>query len=211
MKPLVIIKSCHRHYLRRCAIRDTWLPGLTWDRMFALGVKPANVGSVVGEANCLRFDVSDDFKDIAPKLAAALDWGLINGFGPFFICDDDTYVVPARLESLPSEGGFDYLGWYRADGGTPYPLPYIQGAGYFLSRLAARVVLVSKEMIDGVPDDVAVGRACYRDNRVNWTHDVRFHPGPVPELAPERITTHKCLPDDMRRIHAQYLSGHYAE
>lgn len=180
----------------------TWLPGLQWDRMFALGEQPPGIGSVVGEANVIRFPVSDEFKNIAPKVRAALSWGLANNYGPFFIVDDDTYVIPERL-AVPSEGKFDYLGWYRADGGYGYPLPYIQGSGQWLSRKAAEIVATSPEMVDGVPDDVAVGRALH--GRVLLAHDSRFHPGPVPELLNHTITTHKCLPETMHTIHKQYL------
>lgn len=177
--------------------------------MFAVGDKPPGIGSVVGEANVVRFPVSDDFKDIAPKVRAALAWGLEHDYSSFFVMDDDTYLIPGRLYPVPDEEPFDYLGWYRPNGGAGFDLPYIQGSAYLLSQKAAEFVVAAQEtMKNGTPDDVAVGRALH--GKVDFTHDSRFHPGPVPELAPHRITTHKALPLDMRRIHAQYLSGRYA-
>lgn len=191
----------------------TWLPNLKLDRMFVLGEKPPTIGSFVNEPNVLRFPVSDLFCDIAPKVRAALEWGLKNKFGPFFICDDDTYVIPERLEGVPDEVPFDYLGWFRPDGGIGYPLPYIQGSAYWLSQQAAELAVASPEMArNGIPDDVAMGRALF--GAVEFTHDSRFHPGPVSQLEPYRITTHKCLPlgtPTMYTIHAEYLSGRYAQ
>jgi hypothetical protein len=51
-------------------------------------------------------------------------------------------------------------------------------------------------------DDGAVGQALHR--KVPFTHDDRYQPGPVwidPASDPDLITTHKCLPDVMRRLH----------
>lgn len=207
MRPLVIIKSCHRHGDRRAAVCGTWLRDLKWDRMFAVGNLPPGAGKF-HEANTLVFPVSDEFKNIAPKVAAALAWGIKHNFSPFFICDDDTYVVPSRLIAWPSTCGepADYRGWFRPDGGHGYPLPYIQGSAFWLSRKAAELVASSPEMVDGVPDDVAVGRALWE--KVAFTHDPAFHPGPLPELTSERITTHKCLPETMRAIHGALQHSH---
>lgn len=202
MRTLTIIKSCHRHADRRLAVTATWLPQLRWDRIFALGVPPTGVQDTLRVTpNAIQFPVSDSFKNIAPKVQAALTWGLKHGYERFFICDDDTYVVPDRLTEYECHA--DYAGKYRPDGGYGYPKPYIQGSAFFLSQRAAELVAVSPEMRNDVPDDIAVGRAL-DESVVLWYPDARFHPGPVPEFTwGQQITTHKCLPDDMRRIHAQ--------
>jgi hypothetical protein len=205
MKPLVIIKSCHKHSARRGAVRATWLPALTWDRMFVLGQQPPGVGRWVNEPYAMLFPVSDEFPNIAPKVHAALKWGLGYQYDTFFICDDDSYVIPKLLERVPDEEPFDYVGWFRPDGGAAYPLPYIQASGMFLSQRAAEIVVASSEMVDGIPDDIAVGRALYE--KVAFTHDSRFHPGPVPHLFERTIKTHKALPDTMRLLHEEYLKG----
>lgn len=199
MKPFVIIKSCHLHGARRRAVRATWLNTLTLDYRFVVGNGPP-----LAETDVLQCYKSDAFKNIAPKLRVALACGLTSGHDQFFVCDDDTYVIPARLESFLEECSADYVGCYRHNGGHGFPLPYIQASGMVLSKRAAELVVDHETcMVEGVPDDIAVGRSLY--GHLDFTDCARFHPGPVPELVPGRITTHKCLPADMYRIHEQYL------
>jgi hypothetical protein len=155
----------------------------------------------------LWFNLSDKFTDIAPKVAAGCRWALDHGFEKIFICDDDTYVVPQRLlEAVPNA---DYVGWFRPDGGDPYPLPYIQGSAFWLSSKAAKIVAYSREMKNGVPDDVAVGRALY--GHVGFYHDGRYEPGPLyyqryPRRSNNVITTHKCIGPDMFEMHKFWMA-----
>jgi hypothetical protein len=211
MNTLVIIKSAHRYADRRQLIRDTWLKGLPWDYFFALGIKLEGPELQQDEQ---VFPVSDAFQNIAPKLKAALELGLVKEklYDQFFIVDDDTFVATSRLESEPvlaeiCSEEYDYRGWYRDNGGHGYPLPYIQGSAYFLSRKAAEIVVASKEMVNAIPDDVAVGRALY--GKVKFTNDNKFWPGPncweqYPSSENGLISTHKCLTSDMKKLYEMW-------
>ncbi len=203
MRPLVLIKSCHRHGLRRGAVRATWLPSLEWDYHFVMGTPPPGTGRWVNEPNVLHFEAPDDFKNIAPKLQQGFRWGLENGYDLFFVCDDDTYVVVPNLVNAVLEFHWDYQGWVRPNGGVPYPLPYIQASGMLLSKRAAEFVATSNEMVNGVPEYVTVGRALC--GKVPFTHDSRFDPGPVAHLFPYTVSTHKCLPETMHLIHREFV------
>jgi hypothetical protein len=208
MNPLVLIKSAHRYESRRQALRDTWLKDLSWDYKFILGQKSGGYESQKDE---LVFSVSDAFQNIAPKLQVALQFGLgiEENYGLFLIVDDDTYVAANRLASEISlaeifSENYDYRGWYRDNGGYAYPFPYIQGSAYFLSRKAAEIVIASKEMVNAVPDDVAVGHALR--GKVKFENDNHFWPGPncweqYPSSENGLISTHKCLVSDMHKMH----------
>jgi hypothetical protein len=201
-RPLVIIKSCHKYADRRHACRETWLTKLTCPYFFVVG----DGGGA--EQDSIKFDVSDAFQNIAPKLQMAIALGVHRGHTHIFICDDDTFVVPDRLLSCgfvdfrvghSAYTGFVRPTWFYA--GREHNMPYLQGSAYWLSRDAAIAVSKSKEMINGIIDDGAVGLALH--GKFPLTHDHRYWPGPGCEEHPLRnndmITTHKCLPAMMRQ------------
>ena len=200
---VVVIKSCHKHAERRKAVSETWLPGLDWAaHTFLIGNPCTGAANQQGVWPC---PVSDDFKDIAPKIKHAAVLALEGGYDYMFVCDDDTYVRTTRLFAAWKNvqiHGQDYVGHMRTDGlGYNQGIPYAQGAAYFLSARAMEYVATSKEMVPGIIDDGAVGRAL--DGQVPFTHDRRYMPGPVPNLLvnPDWISVHKCLPNVMQQVH----------
>jgi len=100
----------------------------------------------------------------------------------------------------------DYVGYLRvAPLGYNNEIPYAQGSAYWLSREAARLVAKSPLMKNGIIDDGAVGQALY--GTVPFVHDDRYQPGPMPfarypQKSNNIITAHKCLPEEMKRMHA---------
>lgn len=196
LKVKVAIKSCHAHPDRRQAQRETWLPELDTDFFFVIGGAPTT------EEDVLYCQVPDTFSSIAPKIWAACTYALEEGVTNLFVCDDDTYVRPDRLLASDFEKG-DYIGFVRTDG-----VPYMQGSAYWLSERAMEHVVLHKELMrPGVIDDGAVGQ-CLVD-RVQFVHDWCYQPGPNglenPPLPQNNIiTTHKCLPDTMRHVHAPW-------
>ena len=198
MRALTVIKSCQRYIARRQAVRETWLPLLDWtEHLFVIG-GPGNVR----EDDVLHLpNHADDFPNIAPKVAMACRWAVGRGYDYVFVCDDDTYVRPLRLESAVPVGS-DYVGYLRD--GAGFGTPYIQGSAYWLSRRAAEIVAYSTYMVNGVIDDGAVGQALL--GQVHFVHDDRYEPGPIwnqryPRRDNDLVTTHKCLPGDMRAVH----------
>lgn len=147
--------------------------------------------------------VSDDFKDIAPKVRIACRYALDTNVEHMLVCDDDTYARPERL----IKSGFekhDYVGFMRTSG-LDYNrgVPYAQGSAFWLSARAMERIVTSTVMVPGIIDDGAVGQALV--DKVPFVHDHRYWPGPNAEIVPDKnnnvITTHKCLPDVMRRMH----------
>jgi len=133
-----------------------------------------------------------------------------HGYDWTFICDDDTYLVPLRLEAAVPDEGIDCFGWRRENGGAVYPDPYPQGSAYWLSKRASAYVSASGHMVYGIPDDVAVGRAL-KAAGMAILDDHRYFPGPiaissVPRLDNDIISTHKCLPEEMHRIHDNWIA-----
>jgi len=200
-KPLICIKSCHRHHARRVAQQETWLPGLDWaDYIWVIG-EPRVV--IVDTLSCL---VDDGFANIAPKVWCACAHALDHNITQMFVCDDDTYVMPGRLYKA-SKKYQEYAGFMRTSG-LFYndDKPYAQGSGYWIGERSMEHVVRAGEtiMVNGCIDDGAVGRALH--GKVPFVHDDRYQPGPepVPIWLPkysETITTHKCLPGIMEATH----------
>ena len=195
----VAIKSCLKYSDRRAACEDTWLQHIDWEWNFIIG-RDAN-GGLPTVPNAIVCDVDDGFGRMAPKVWCACVYALENNAHRLLIVDDDTYVS-TRIRDVSPRG--DYVGFVRTQGfGALEHVPYIQGSAYWLSAKAMEFIVEAKGiMVPGIIDDGAVGRAL--DGKVALTHDRRYWPGP--EASPilmnnNLITTHKCLPANMRFIH----------
>lgn len=200
MRLLTVIKSCHKHAARRAACEATWLPNLQMDYVYLLG-RSTTPQEITGPA--IISDLPDDFENIGPKVHAACNYAYHGGVDWLFVCDDDTYVHPGRLMgAIPY--GLDYVGWYRPNGHPMLGMvPYIQGSAYWLSRRAMEAVVNSRTMLQTGPDDCLLGVTLW--NKVPFTHDGRYEPGPNHERFPtvfnDVVTTHKCLPNVMPMLH----------
>jgi Galactosyltransferase len=203
IKTLVAIKSCWPFKERRDACRQTWLPDLNWaDYKFFVGKhaprKPPKLfmpwgdpcESLYGEQDVLAFPVDDGFRNIAPKIMLLMRYALQNKYSQIVVVDDDVYLRPERLKEFVEkvQMQYDYVGWERT--GDQH---YMQGSCYYVSCLAAAALAVSARLVDGIPDDVAVGKAL--EGHYCWLHPDQFWPGavPAPILASNNlISTHKC-------------------
>jgi len=200
-KYAIAIKSCHKHADRRQIQLDTCLNNIDVDFFFVIGnPTPGNGGPVIMDS--LACDVSDAFKDIAPKVLAAVTYSLEQNVTNLVVIDDDTYLCWPRLASSGFQK-FDYLGFVR-----DYDFNvYMQGACFTLSeRAMERIMKNSHCMTNGIPDDVAVGRCLYGE--VPFTHEHRFAVGvPYPESTcwPQKgndaISAHKMHAAAMRTCH----------
>ena len=204
-KYAIAIKSCHKHAARRQIQLDTWLDHCDDDFFFVLGRSPGlSLGQVdyVTYKDALMCDVSDDFKDIAPKVLGAVQYSLEQNVTNLVVVDDDTYLCWPRLASSGFQK-FDYLGFVRDYDDRVY----MQGSCYSLSERAMERIMKNNHcMTSGIPDDVAVGRCLYGE--VPFTHEHRFAVGvPYPEStrwpqsSNEIIASHKANRDIMYRIH----------
>lgn len=207
-KVKVAIKSTHRYPERRQAQLATWLPDLDADYFFLLGINPKATHQDLPVLDALNCNVSDAFENIAPKVLCACKYALDENVTNLLICDDDTYLRPERLLKSSFWRG-DYIGFMRTSG-LDYNLntPYAQGSCFWMSERAMEWVVRGEIIMrPGIIDDGAVGQ-CLVD-RVQFTHDHRYEPGPYPERQPlpsnNVISTHKCLPNVMRQVHDTWL------
>ncbi len=196
----IAIKSSHRYADRRQAQRDTWLQELDEDFFFVVGDPEPSAPDMLYARGC-----SDAFADIAPKVLAACEYALSENVTNLCILDDDTYLRPERLLNSGFEK-FDAIGFVR----TQLGWPYLQGSCFCLSSLAMQAVIKHADlMVNGVPDDVALGHCLYAEG-ISFTHEHRFVVGdPTPSRVPHAnndvISCHKCLPPSMRRVHHEWL------
>jgi Galactosyltransferase len=201
----IAIKSCHKHAARRQAQLDTWLKDYSGDFFFLVGkpCEPAR-GLEKQYLDTLWCSVSDEFANIAPKVLLACQYALSENAPNLLVIDDDTYLRPERITADIER--FDCVGFVR----TQYDVPYMQGSCFLLSARAMQAVVKHADlMVNGVPDDIAVGRCLYAE-RIPFVHEHRFVVGdPLPSRLPHAtndvIACHKCLPDGMPRVHEQWL------
>ena len=193
----IAIKTCWQYADRRQAQLDTWLKEVNSDFFFVIG-GPEPTGD---DFLYLR-GLSDSFENIAPKVVGAVEYALQDNVTNLLVCDDDTYLSYARLLKLNFKR-FDYLGFVRS-----YDVvPYMQGSCFMLNERGMERLLKHKDlMVNGVPDDVALGRCLYGE--VPFTHEHRFavgetYPEPNRWVRPENdiIACHKMTPAQMRACH----------
>ena len=132
MNIYIVILSCHNYRLRRASVRLTWmkrlLPNMT--ARFVVGAGP-----VIDELDVVQLPTDDGWDALAHKMRDAFRYALRPDQPPWdylFKCDDDTYLVPERLESAVIG---EYVGrpWEHDES-------YVQGAGYFLSRRLVEII-----------------------------------------------------------------------
>jgi hypothetical protein len=200
-KYALAIKSCHKHADRRQIQLDTWLKHVDTDFFFVIGnPTPGNGGPVIMDS--LACAVSDDFKDIAPKVLAAVEYSLDCNVTNLVVADDDTYLCWPRMLASGFQK-FDYIGFVRNYGDCPY----MQGSCYSLSeRAMERIMKNNLFMRNAIPDDVAVGNCLYGE--VPFTHEHRFsvgvpYPTSVwwPQKGNAQIVAHKMDAVNMRACH----------
>ncbi len=199
----IAIKSAHKFADRRQAQLDTWLKDYNGDFFFLVGkpCEPAR-GMEKQYLDTLWCSVSDEFANIAPKVLLACQYALSENVTHLLVLDDDTYLRPERALASGFEQ-FDYVGFVR----TPHNgLPYMQGSCFWLSARSMQAVVKHADlMVNGVPDDIAVGRCLYAE-KIPFVHEHRFavsDPAPtsMPHAKNDVISCHKCLPDAMRHVH----------
>lgn len=199
MRTIVVVKSCRANVARQEACRDTWAGDLNrrgvplW---FLEGDHPAE--RVV---ECwLQLTGGDAYDDNSFKVRDAIAFFLrYDPFDRLFICDDDTFVHPARWMAYEPEG--EFVGKF-----APPKVPWVHGGGgWFMSRRACEL------FVDGIR------KRCSWDDQLAWEILCKGHRMPAinrPDLfsqwPDERvsesnrlITCHKVEPDEMRDLYAK--------
>ncbi len=198
---LVTSGSDPKHHELRNACRTTWLQGAPVPYVFVLG-QPSGVdleGTASLAGDQLYLPIPGGYPHLPQRTREMLRWALsaYPQATHFFKCDDDTYVALDRLLAYPYQQ-FDYVGaeWKP---GTQYGSG---GAGYFLSRRAAKIV--AEELPDVGAEDLLVGRVLRR-------HGIYLHVEPrlipfgnllrAPRPDNDLLTSHYATPESMLTIH----------
>lgn len=196
---LIGICSCHKYAVKRAAVRETWL-----NRLPAGLSAVFFAGNEVGgskEKDLIALQTPDDYDSLPKKVQMFFRYALEqHEFEYLFKCDDDTYVFCERLADLLKDGA-EFVGstcyWpSHADG----------GAGYLLSRRAVTIAAEADCPGSG-QEDVWLTRTL-RQAQIEFlgspqlTQD--YHAAPT--AAARLITTHRCSPDILRKVH-QWPAG----
>jgi hypothetical protein len=133
-KILIAITSAHANADRRRVIRETWLRELPPEvsPVFVLGQGPE-----LPENDLLHLPVPDSRGALPRRTSAFIKHALCSmSFDFLFKCEDDTFVVPKRLQAFATSN-LDFVGSTRSfsRAGT---IP--EGAGIWLSRRAAEIL-----------------------------------------------------------------------
>lgn len=144
--------------------RETWIPrarALGFEVLFYSGGGTEQAGDV------LHFPLPTDYNNCSTRMAAFAKWMQANRPDAWlFDIDDDTLVIPDRLnEFLSNSGdyvGFDLGGWISG------------GAGMMLSPKCVGI-LAEKGVPAGAFDDTGIGKVL-TDAGISLTHDDRFRP-----------------------------------
>lgn len=182
---------------QRNACRETWLAdkALGVGYFFLIG-QPSVTKVLRVHDDILWLPCRDDYPSLPQKTRLFCRWFGQNTTSEYlFKCDDDTYVRLDRLVAMPS--GLDYCGG-RIDRDRPY---LSGGAGYLLSRKAAKIIAAGLDDLTGA-EDLLVGRYL-RQFGIKPVFDPRFswNEANVPTPDNEVISTHYCSPERLRELH----------
>jgi hypothetical protein len=189
---LIFVCSCEKHAARQQACRDTWVRSAR-----AMGAEVIFV--IGGEAESLIDDTltvkdSDRWETLPNKIAQTIRFAERERPEVWvFKCDDDTLVMPDRLQRFLLSAP-DYSGFRLEVPGVEY---CSGGAGYLLSPLAVQSLAAGLRG-DGEHEDVETGRALAAVS-IRPSHTELFRPwkGHPPTTESGRITEHYVSPELM--------------
>ena len=142
MRRLIAVMTCHgRAYRQKAdAQRATWASDPYVDDFadvkFFLGRAPDDRKPQRDE---VFLDVPDDYSGIPAKVQEICNYAVVHDYSQLAKLDDDVYVVPRRLATLPLKG--DYVGRFRGPVNC-YPAHFACGFTYWLTARAAQVVSI---------------------------------------------------------------------
>lgn len=182
MNRAILVKSCQRFRARQEAIEATWVGSLrahpirTWIVEGGHRYYPTTVRGLVFAVNgAIKIDGYDTYNDNSVKLRASLQYMLRawDHWSHLFICDDDTFIHPARWLAHEPQG--------ECEGRLYHPTPEQAkrhgeapwlhgGAGWWMSRrLCELYVEHCHERTSG--DDIVAARIAQQ-------HGIEIHDRP---------------------------------
>lgn len=190
VKVLVGICSCNNAANRRKACRETWLshpaPGI--ECKFFLGRREP----IDGEDDVVTLWVNDDYAHLPSKGLAFYKYALEHyDFDWLFKCDDDTYLVLDRLESL-CDDRYDLIGDMCVESRKSPS----GGAGYLMSRhLVELFVSHASQVPDTGCEDLIFGAlAVELGVPMLASRRLIMSSSPPPHKENDLVTAHWCSP-----------------
>lgn len=173
---LIAVKSCHKHRLAgyNGAIRRTWGADVKPPARLMIfhGSHGDRIDGVYCPGDCILTAVDDGYDALPEKTRGILRHFLHTEYDYVYLCDTDTFVIPARLLTCGFEK-YDVSGRFgvHPEIGTTFkhiddrhnvienchPWPS-GGVGYFLSRKAADYVVNDPYMGTHWAEDFSVGQ-----------------------------------------------------
>ena len=163
-KILIAVKSCQQDMNRgyHSVIRETWGKDVKaadpdLDLRFFVGSPNLNVGIQTNPDDETFLDCADDYANLPYKTREILNWSEEHYYDHTFLCDTDTFVIPAKLMKTGFER-WDYSGKIDRPIGQTFQYDAVDrekkhtwlglcypwasgGFGYFVSRRAAQYVV----------------------------------------------------------------------
>jgi len=222
LKVLIGLKSCWRDTENgfNQAVRDTW----------AQDVKGADVRFFVGSLPVspkwdeVGLECPDDYNGLPWKTKAICQWAWDQDYTHVFLCDSDTFLMPARLLDSGFEN-FDYVGHFNGARGIPnaiYGSLYSWasgGSGYWLSRQAMKIVADSDPIplsicpISKIPCEDLLIRPLMgpliANNTIIVSHDPRYASGYDEQNYKTEISSHYCSTAANRKFDPEWMRRHY--
>ena len=169
--------------------RDTWARDVSGaDVIFFLGDSRATDTWQLANDQ-ISLECPDDYNGLPYKTKAICKWAWDRDYTHIFLCDSDTFLMPARLLDSGFEN-FDYVGHFNGARGIPnaiYGSLYSWasgGSGYWLSRRAMEIVADSDPIplsicpISKIPcEDLSSGQLMgplITSNAIIVSHDPRY-------------------------------------
>ena len=198
MRALIAVITCHKNQIAAEAIRQTWAKTSPYDvrYFFGIGNRPLRFADEV------FLGVPDTYLGLSTKVKAAIDWAHSRGYDYLLKCDDDSYVVPSRIEFSGNHAGM------LASGG------YIHGgAGYILSRHGMDILRQSH--ITDISEDKWVtdtlNRAGIRsENRDTHVYQRRVFGDefpPVPTGENHIAVSAEYAPQELYAVHNRFMNA----
>ncbi len=219
---LIAVLTCPKNQARAQAVRDTWLSRPLPPDVLAFFVM-GRPGQPPGfEGDTLYLDCPEAYERLPVKTWTLLEYCLANfEFEHILKCDDDNYISMPEMLSYPAHGK-DYIGrfygrltrnWHfgkcddpalevKYRGATP-ECKWAAGAGYFVSRRAASIVIDRVTLANAYEElyeDVMVGVALRPTKASKKSSEIKVD---KLKIGYWQHVRHPVNPEKMRHIHSR--------
>ena len=211
MKPLIAVITCHKNRIAAHAIRETWAKNSPIEVKFFFGTGNRSIQF----SDEVFLSVPDTYLGLPEKVKAVTEWAYSRGYDFLLKCDDDSYVVPDRIQFTAHHAGWWAPPTLNISGQGPSCLTgYIHGgAGYILSSHCMDILRQSP--ITSISEDWWVTDTLYKagiqsENRDTHVYQRRTLGDPFP-LAPTKenniAVSAEYAPQELMRVHREFVNA----